>query len=99
LAAEHKPLISVVWLGTFLLMFGFSVSILYRWADQKKREALEKEGRDPEMNDEELRADGVMDGDAVAADDDVDETVDGGHADSNGDPREKEQRPHPTELK
>ncbi len=42
LAAEHKPLISVVWLGTFLLMFGFSVSIMYRWADQKKREAQEK---------------------------------------------------------
>ena len=38
LAAEHKPMISVVWLGTFLLMFGFSVAIIYRWSDQKKRE-------------------------------------------------------------
>lgn len=41
LAAEHKPMISVVWLGTFLLMFGFSVSIIYRWSDQKKREQKE----------------------------------------------------------
>ncbi len=44
LSAEHKPLISVVWLGTFLLMFGFSVSIIYRWADQKKREFLDRNG-------------------------------------------------------
>jgi len=26
-----------------LLMFGFSVSIMYRWADQKKREVQQKE--------------------------------------------------------
>ncbi|MDI6401113.1 cytochrome c biogenesis protein CcsA [Balneolaceae bacterium ANBcel3] len=38
LSAEKKPLISIVWIGTFLLMAGFSVSIFYRWADQKKRE-------------------------------------------------------------
>lgn len=38
MSAEHKPLISVVWLGTFLLMAGFSISIVYRWSDQKKRE-------------------------------------------------------------
>ncbi len=38
LAAEHKPMISVVWLGTFLLMIGFSVAIIFRWSDQKKRE-------------------------------------------------------------
>ncbi len=42
LAAEHKPFISVVWLGTFLLMFGFSISIFRRWQDQKKREAKAK---------------------------------------------------------
>lgn len=29
--AERKPLISMVWLGTFLLMIGFSVSIMRRW--------------------------------------------------------------------
>lgn len=43
LAAEHKPFISVVWLGTFLLMFGFSISIFRRWQDQKKREAKAKQ--------------------------------------------------------
>lgn len=42
MSAEHKPLISVVWLGTFLLMIGFSISIFYRWADQKKRERDER---------------------------------------------------------
>jgi len=36
--AEEKPFISVVWLGTFVLMAGFSVSIFRRWSDQKKRE-------------------------------------------------------------
>lgn len=29
--AEQKPFVSVVWLGTFLLMAGFSVSILRHW--------------------------------------------------------------------
>lgn len=43
LAAERKPLISIVWLGTFLLMIGFSISIFRRWSDQKKREAREAE--------------------------------------------------------
>jgi len=38
LVAEEKPFISVVWLGTFVLMGGFSVSIIRRWSDQKKRE-------------------------------------------------------------
>ncbi len=47
LAAERKPLISVVWLGTFLLMIGFSISIFRRWADQKKREAREREIGEP----------------------------------------------------
>lgn len=35
-AIEHKPLVSVVWLGTFLLMFGFSIAIYRRWDDQRK---------------------------------------------------------------
>lgn len=47
LAAERKPLISVVWLGTFLLMIGFSISIFRRWSDQKKREAREREIGEP----------------------------------------------------
>lgn len=47
LAAEHKPLVSVVWLGTFLLMVGFSVSIFYRWADLNKRKNAEQ--RSPEL--------------------------------------------------
>jgi len=38
LVAEEKPFISVVWLGTFVLMAGFSVSIIRRWYDEKKRE-------------------------------------------------------------
>lgn len=42
LAAERKPLVSVVWLGTFMLMIGFSISIFRRWADQKKREARQQ---------------------------------------------------------
>ncbi|MDG5767762.1 cytochrome c biogenesis protein CcsA [Balneolales bacterium ANBcel1] len=50
LAAEHKPMISVVWLGTFLLMFGFSVAIMYRWADQKKRESQEKKNQNQNIN-------------------------------------------------
>lgn len=39
--AEIKPFVSVVWLGTFLLMFGFSISILRHW----KREKDTKESR------------------------------------------------------
>lgn len=34
--AERKPFVSVVWLGTFLLMAGFSVSLLRHWAREKK---------------------------------------------------------------
>lgn len=37
LVAESKPFISIVWLGTFLLMIGFSISIFKRWAVIKKR--------------------------------------------------------------
>lgn len=37
LAAEEKPFISVVWLGTFLLMAGFSVSILRHWDRERKK--------------------------------------------------------------
>ena len=39
---EKKPFVSVVWLGTFLLMIGFSVSIVRRWNDQVRRELNEK---------------------------------------------------------
>lgn len=38
ITVERKPFVSVVWLGTFMLMFGFSVAIFHRWNDQKKRE-------------------------------------------------------------
>jgi cytochrome c-type biogenesis protein CcmF len=41
LTIEKKPFVSVVWLGTFLLMAGFSVSIMRRWKDQKRREENE----------------------------------------------------------
>lgn len=34
--AEIKPFVSVVWLGTFLLMIGFSVSILRHWKREKE---------------------------------------------------------------
>jgi len=34
--AETKPFVSVVWLGTFLLMAGFSVSIFRHWSREKK---------------------------------------------------------------
>ncbi|WP_018126843.1 cytochrome c biogenesis protein CcsA [Balneola vulgaris] len=37
IVAEEKPLISVVWLGTFLLMIGFSVSILRHWDRERKK--------------------------------------------------------------
>jgi cytochrome c-type biogenesis protein CcmF len=42
LTIEKKPFVSVVWIGTFLLMIGFSVSIYRRWGDQKRRESQER---------------------------------------------------------
>jgi len=33
--AEQKPFVSVVWLGTFMLMAGFSISIFRHWAREK----------------------------------------------------------------
>jgi cytochrome c-type biogenesis protein CcmF len=50
LTVEKKPFVSVVWLGTFLLMIGFSVSIARRWKDQVRRE--ENELKNIEQNDE-----------------------------------------------
>ncbi|MCH8525525.1 MAG: cytochrome c biogenesis protein ResB, partial [Balneolales bacterium] len=44
LTIEKKPFVSVVWLGTILLMIGFSFSIVRRWSDQKRREDREKKG-------------------------------------------------------
>ncbi len=41
-AIEKKPLVSVVWLGTFLLMFGFSIAIYRRWDDQRRRTSQAK---------------------------------------------------------
>jgi len=35
--AEEKPFISVVWLGTFLLMAGFSISIFRHWDRERKK--------------------------------------------------------------
>ena len=35
--AEKKPFVSVVWLGTFIIMAGFSVSIMRRWKEDKNR--------------------------------------------------------------
>lgn len=37
LTAEEKPFISLVWLGTFVLMAGFSVSILRHWDRERKK--------------------------------------------------------------
>lgn len=37
LVADQKPLISVVWLGTFLLMIGFSFSIMRHWEREKNK--------------------------------------------------------------
>jgi cytochrome c-type biogenesis protein CcmF len=37
IVAEKKPLISVVWAGTFLLMGGFSVSIYRHWLREKDK--------------------------------------------------------------
>ncbi|MEQ9265014.1 MAG: cytochrome c biogenesis protein CcsA [Balneolaceae bacterium] len=36
--AEKKPFISIVWAGTFVLMFGFSVSIMRHWDREKKKQ-------------------------------------------------------------
>lgn len=38
--AEVKPFVSIVWLGTFLLMIGFSVSILRHWKREKDTKEL-----------------------------------------------------------
>lgn len=37
LMAEEKPFVSLVWLGTFVLMSGFSVSILRHWGRERKK--------------------------------------------------------------
>ncbi|MDZ7715645.1 MAG: cytochrome c biogenesis protein CcsA [Balneolaceae bacterium] len=37
IVAEEKPFISVVWLGTFLLMAGFSISIFRHWDRERKK--------------------------------------------------------------
>jgi cytochrome c-type biogenesis protein CcmF len=37
LTAEEKPFVSLVWLGTFVLMAGFSVSILRHWGRERKK--------------------------------------------------------------
>lgn len=37
IVAEQKPFISVVWTGTFLLMIGFSVSILRHWDRERRK--------------------------------------------------------------
>lgn len=37
LTLERKPLVGVVWLGTFLLMIGFSIAIIRRWKELKNR--------------------------------------------------------------
>lgn len=39
LVAEEKPFISVVWLGTFILMAGFSISIFRHWGRERKKSA------------------------------------------------------------
>ncbi|TVR28899.1 MAG: hypothetical protein EA390_10770 [Balneolaceae bacterium] len=38
IVAEKKPFVSVVWLGTFLLMAGFSISIMRHWSREKNTE-------------------------------------------------------------
>jgi cytochrome c-type biogenesis protein CcmF len=38
IVAETKPFVSIVWLGTFLLMGGFSISILRHWSREKNTE-------------------------------------------------------------
>lgn len=41
IVAEKKPFVSVVWLGTFLLMGGFSISIMRHW--RREKDTQEKE--------------------------------------------------------
>jgi cytochrome c-type biogenesis protein CcmF len=41
IVAEEKPFVSVVWLGTFLLMGGFSISIFRHWAREKNTDEKE----------------------------------------------------------
>ncbi|PWN06664.1 cytochrome c biogenesis protein CcsA [Rhodohalobacter mucosus] len=41
IVAEEKPFVSVVWLGTFLLMGGFTISIFRHWAREKNTEEKE----------------------------------------------------------
>lgn len=38
IVAEEKPFISAVWLGTFILMAGFSISILRHWDRERKKQ-------------------------------------------------------------
>lgn len=38
IVAEEKPFVSVVWAGTFLLMIGFSISIMRHWVREKNTE-------------------------------------------------------------
>lgn len=40
IAAERKPLVAVVWLGTFVLMLGFSISIYRRVSEARRKKAL-----------------------------------------------------------
>lgn len=40
IVAEKKPFVSVVWAGTFLLMIGFSVSIMRHW--KREKDTVEK---------------------------------------------------------
>ena len=40
--AEKKPFVSVVWLGTFMLMIGFSISIMRHWKREKDTQEKEK---------------------------------------------------------
>jgi len=37
IVADEKPFISVVWLGTFILMAGFSISIFRHWGREKEK--------------------------------------------------------------
>lgn len=41
--AEKKPFVSVVWLGTFLLMGGFSISIMRHWRREKETQKRESD--------------------------------------------------------
>ncbi len=51
-AIEKKPLVSVVWLGTFLLMFGFSIAIYRRWDDQRRKTRGQPNAGDQPVEDE-----------------------------------------------